>query len=308
MKKYIILLIIILNSSFGFSQLNEKNDITILKKLTLEEINYSLKSKTDKGTYLIGITCDFSVWGECTAFVFKSFAGSWELKDKLTFSNTNGEIEEFTSNENLIYFGSHSTGGSSGNGSYYFNAFSFEENKFYSLEYSWNDFKYSSYGFSNIETIANNIVLNHLEKKASESEYVYKPSTELTLEESWKIENKNIYEKIFEEKTEIVFTYDNSNYEFEHKVSENSKYKIYNEFKGNLYGYNKITEEYFIIWVPSWNYDTTQFVNLDNEDNSVFILDSTLGSNGGKIYINLDTKEIFAIYKKVGETIKFKKL
>lgn len=301
MKKHIILLIIILNSSFGFSQLNEKNDITILKKLTLEEINYSLKSKTEKGTYLIGITCDFSVWGECTAFVFKNFAGSWELKDKLTFSNTNGEIEEFTSNENLIYFGSHSAGGSSGNGSYYFNAFSFDESKFYSLEYSWSDFKYSSYGFNNIETINNNIVLEYLEKKASESEYVYKPSTELTLEESWKIENKNIYEKIFREKTKIVFKYDNSEYEFENKVAENNKYIIYNVFKGNMYGFKKSTKEYFIIWVPSWNYDTTKFVLLDNEDNTVFIQDSTLGSNGARVYINLDTKDIYAFYKRVGE-------
>jgi hypothetical protein len=301
MKITLSFLIIILNSTLGFSQLNEKNDIIILKKLTLEDISYSIKSINDHGTYLTGITCDFRVWGECTAFVYKNFAGSWELKDKLTLPNFNGEIEEFISNENLIYFGSHSAGGSSGNGSYYFNAYSFEDNKFYSLEYSWSDYNYSSYGFSNIEEINNKNVLNFLEKKASESEYVYKPSNELTLVEQWKIDNKGLYEKIFKKETEIIFKYtENSPYLFEEKTAENKDYIIYNRFKGNLYGYNKKTKKYFIIWIPSWFYDTTIFMFL-NEDNSLGIQDSTLGSNGARIYIDLDSKEVYGFYKIIGE-------
>ena len=49
MKKYIAFIIVILNSTFVFSQLNEKEDITILKKLTLEDVKQSFKSETDKG-------------------------------------------------------------------------------------------------------------------------------------------------------------------------------------------------------------------------------------------------------------------
>tara|TARA_R110002049_G_scaffold254242_2_gene429649 strand:- start:264 stop:1175 length:912 start_codon:yes stop_codon:yes gene_type:complete len=302
MTKQLLFWIIIFYSSIGFSQLNDSNDITILKKLTLEEINYSLKSETEYGTFLTGITCDFSVWGECTALVYKNFAGSWSLKDKLTFSNTNGEIENFLSNENLVYFGSHSAGGSSGNGSYYFNAYSFKDGKFYSLEYSWSDYNYSSYGFSNIDEIENKTVLSFFEQKASESEYVYKPSNELTLDEHWKIDNKDIYEKIFKDKTEIKFRYTkNPPYEFEEKTAENKDYIIYNLFKNNLYGYKKKTKEYFIIWIPSWFYDTTVFMFLDDEDNSVGIQDSTLGTNGARVYINLDAKEVYAFYKSNNE-------
>lgn len=301
MKHHLILLIITLNSILGYSQLNQKQDIVILKKMTLENITHSLKSQTKNGTYLTGITFDIGSTGESMAYVFKNFAGSWELKDKLPFLNSFEKIDDFTNDENLIYFGSHLQGGSSGNGSYYFNVFSIEENKFFSVEYYWSDYKYSYYEFINIDTIKNKRVLAYIEEKASKSEYVYKPSNKLTLEESWKIDNKNIYEKIFKEQSQIIFQYtENLTFEFEKITAENKDYKVYNQFKGNLYGYNKKLKKYFIIWVPNWFYDTTIFMFLNN-DNILGIQDSTLGSNGSKIYIDLDNKEINGSYKGVEE-------
>lgn len=298
MKRQLLFLFIIFHPLFGISQLNIKSDIITLKKLTLEEISYSLLSKTENGEFLTGITCDYNVWGECTAFVYKKFGGSWSLKGKLTFYNTNGEIDNFTSNKNLIYFGSHSIGGTSGNGSYYFNGYSFKEGKFYSLEYYWSDYNYSSYGFNNIEEITNETILKYFERKASECEHVYKLSDELTLDEEWKIDNKGIYEKIFEGKTKIKFKYtSNPPYIFEEITAENKDYIIYNLFKNNLYGYKKSTKEYFIIWIPNWYYDTTIFMSLDDKNNSIKIQDSTLGSNGASIFINLDTNDVYGFYK-----------
>src|SRR5690606_2749490 len=286
-------------SLLSSAQLNEKNDITILKKLTLEDIHYSLVSKTNRGIYLTGISCDRDVWGECTAYVFKSFGGSWQLKDNLTFSNTMGEIDELSSNNDLIYFGSYLTGGTSGSGDYYFNAFSFADEKFYSLNYSWSDYLYSSYEFSNIKDISNKIVLDYFEKKASITKYVYKPSNKLTNREQWLIDNKSLYQSIFEEKREFIIKYSDAPphaFEKNDKVAENKDYVIYNIFKENLYGYNKKSRKYFVIWVPNWYYDTTIFVFLD-DNNIIAFEDSTLGKDGAEIFFNLDTSMGIGRYK-----------
>ncbi|MCP9199021.1 hypothetical protein MKO06_03815 [Gramella sp. GC03-9] len=284
----------------GFSQTNNNVDIELLKKLTLEDISYSINAQSDSGRVLFGLSCNQETWGECTAFAYKQFGGSWILKDTLTIPNFQGQIENLSYDNQVIYFGSLSAGGSSGNGSYYFNAYSLDENKFYSLEYWWSDFKYSNYGFSNLEEITNIEILNILEKNVEISDYVYKPSGELSLQDHWKIDNKNIYEEIFKDEIKVIFKYKKDiPLDSEEKVAENDNFILYNVFKGNLYGFDKNMKKYFLIWVPNWSYDTTRFIDLDGND--VSIIDSTLGDNGAQIYIDLESKEIFGVYNRISE-------
>ena len=301
MKKYIAFIIVILNSTFVFSQLNEKEDITILKKLTLEDVKQSFKSETDKGIYLTGI-CFSKEHYNHNVYVYKSFAGTWVLKSKFNIEDylDYPEFEEFTSNENLIYFGILNMGGSIGNGDYLFNAYSFDENKFYSLTYSWSDGSYSSYGFKNIQTIDNEIILDYLEKKASESEYVYRPSKELTLGESWEIDNKNISERASNGETDIVFKYDDlknilyddSENILDYKKDENNVYIIYH-YNRSMFGYNKNTGKYFMIWSSkSFRlFDDLIFGSLDNDNN--LVIDTNFGEK--IIHITLDKEVVFTI-------------
>jgi len=227
MKKKILILIIIGWSPLAlFAQTNQEEDIITLKKLTHDNILYALKSNTDKGLVLAGISCTEEVWGNCTFYLYKNFGNVWQKKfQSEPIGNLHGKIDDFSFEDPLIYFGSHEAGGSSGNGSYYFNAYDPDKNKLYSLNYYWSDYNYSDHGFENLEEIDNQKVLSFLEQKVSSAKVIHIPDSELTLEDHWKIDNKNLYENIFGGPQTIQFHYTaNEKISTENKSAENQDY------------------------------------------------------------------------------------
>lgn len=292
--KFKILFAFLFIFSLVTAQTNEESDINLLKKLTLEEIDYSLRANTALGLYLLGIACEgSSPWTECQSYLFKNFGGSWTNKfESEPFYALHGEIEGLVFQDGMFYYGSLSAGGSSGNGSYNFNVFDPKSDNFYSLEYFWSDFKYSEHGFINLDEIDNAEVLNFIEKKVSNSEHIHRPENNLTLADHWKIDNKNIYESVIENTQTLNFHFSKDVEIYTEKIEvENNDYIIYNFFKGNMYGFKKSTKEYFLIWIPSWSYGTVTNVKFILNNNLQFE-DSHLGDNGALITINLDTQEI----------------
>lgn len=290
MKIKITTFLLVFSISTLFSQKCTDGDISLLKKLTKENITHCLKAQFNETNYLVGISCNDGVWGECKLFIFKKFANTWLLEHQSIFNNANSEIENLKSEEGLIYFESELVGGAIGNGSYYFNAYNPVENKLYTLEYSWSDYKYGAHGFENIENITNAKVLNFLEKQASQSERVYRPNNELSLEDKWKIANKKNYESDLSE-FKITFNYSvekPKHFSESNKEFENKRYIIYNQFKGNVTAFDKNTKKHFIVWMPYWFYETTELIGLTQ--NNLLLKDGTM-KGGVIISINLDSGE-----------------
>lgn len=292
MKLKITILILFFSITTLISQNCTDGEISLLKKLTTENITYCLKTELNKTNYLVGISCNDKIWGECNFFVFKKFANTWLLEHKSTFNNTNGNIEDLKSEEDLIYFGSELAGGSIGNGYYYFNAYNPIENKLYTLEYTWSDYNYSSHSFENIENITNQKVLNFLERKASNSEVVYKPSNELSIQDEWKLANKEVYENDSNE-FNISFKYSkerSNNFTDDDIEFENKKFIVYYQFKGDITAYDKSIKKYFIVWMPYWFYDNLELIGISN-DNILTFKDNYM-RDGVIININMETGQL----------------
>ena len=291
MKIKFITIITLIATSLIYSQNCKTENISLLKKLTTENITHCLNTQLNGNNYLVGIACDDNVYGECKLFVFKKFANTWLMEHQSIFNTANGYIGNLKSEEGFIYFGSEIAGGTSGNGYYYFNAYNPSENKLYTLEYYWSDYNYSSYGFRNLENITNPKVLNYLEKQASKSELVYKPSNELSQEDIWKLDNKKIYESDLSEfRIKFNYTIDEPKFFSENnKEFENKRFIIYNQFKGNVTAFDKNTKKHFIVWIPYWFYETIKLIGL-SIDNKLILKDGTM-KGGVIININLDSGE-----------------
>lgn len=198
--------------------------------------------------FLVGVFFTEEMLAEGEIYIYKNINNNWDLKlnQKLLGYITFGKISKFESEDNKIYFEYFCAGGNAGNGSRFFNVFDIESNKFYTLEFTWDDWKYFGAKFENEKTINNIKLLRFLKSKALKSEE-YRDSQ---IKSDWEIANSNIYKDILKSDVKIAFIqYDSSQFLFEIKHGRSLEFNdIIVSYGNHLVVYNKNTGKSFLIW------------------------------------------------------------
>jgi hypothetical protein len=112
--------------------------------------------------------------------------------------------------------------------------------------------------------------------------------------QKWQLDNENVRTGMMNYAAPVKFTYYDANLFDQWNgttvtgSAENSQYNIASYFKGVTIGFNKTTNKYFVVWVPSdmyeWPTDTT-FV----DQNTLHI---NSANSGPSITVHLDTNTI----------------
>lgn len=130
-------------------------------------------------------------------------------------------------------------------------------------------------------------VEDYLISKISSGNIVYKAENDdidyndvKNYEKKWNLDNPNRLDIVESadygenNKKFLKLTYyqkrpDESDYEEEKNTNyssiNNSEYTIYSRWRGNIYGYNKITKEYFPIWIDNYNYNDKELKFMDDD-------------------------------------------
>ncbi|MBN1217178.1 MAG: hypothetical protein JXA99_17290 [Candidatus Lokiarchaeota archaeon] len=191
--------------------------------------------------------------------ILTNIANTWQ--ELINFEIYRSLIElNFTDVDSNIYLYYSILNSGSTMGSVVFYLFDIAANTQYEISFSGYHGKYDEMEISDNLNNKKNLFY-FLEKKASESEYVYKPTEEdldidnpKNYETKWRILNPNLYSLLkTNNKIELIMPeYDDALFDFDINYGDitNNKYNIRAETKGSVLGYDKSNKKYFVIWVP----------------------------------------------------------
>jgi hypothetical protein len=220
------------------------------------------------------------------AYTFKPFAGTWVMnKKELIFEgeyqkinlDDDFEIKKIGNNYYLYCCLCSYTQGTAVAGMYDvdFTLFELPSLKSKYITYSSYQGRYCRVGeFYELEKFAEYPkLLKFLEKKISENEYVEKnDSSDINLvknyRKKWGVENKDIKEVWRDYSTNfepLIMPLYNKTILGKHgtfDTIENKNYIIYDYWKSDVIGYDKIKKKYFTIWIDSCNHGCDKYVSF----------------------------------------------
>lgn len=274
------------------SKLSVDNAIKIINSIYLIKPDTVCIYENHKTKLIAAIgNFDNNVIGERSIKVIEKIGEEWlELyKSDISLPDSIYDIEWITDGKKPYLFINYlSIQGSGGYTSYYFSIVAPYEKKNDDLELGDNHTLQTDPRTLPYPNEIKSILMSKISHfKVSDSASLDSPQK---AEQKWVLENRNLYNKIWESPLKINMTYykDTLFNLFKNSISsqtENSNYLFKSYFKSSVVGLNKKENKYFIIWVPEIEYDWIDSMDLSNRGDSSFL---NLHKGDEKLLVNLN--------------------
>lgn len=303
----IVIVIVAVGGFFAFYEkptMSDQEAAQIVQHQYVKNPTFSIALR-DKGEYYIIASIRDGQYNEPRLLVLKQVADLWQEQQQSvqvicsTLECPSDAKKVKLGGSYYAYFVTETSGSAAG--TVMFNLFSPSDLHLYSMSVSGGNGNINQPGTVTDDVKSNKDVYDYLTQQIAASPKIAHTSDQnlnvndpTNAVQKWQLDNENIWNAMKNYAAPVKFTYYDSNLLDQWSgttitgSAENSRYKITSIFKGVTIGFDKTTNKYFVVWVPSdmyeWPTDTT-FIN----ENTLHI---NSANSGPSFTVHLDTNTI----------------